>query len=205
MNDLSQAVYVVDDDEGLRRSTVRLLTVAGFRCVPFASAEDFLAQAMSADPGCLLLDLRMPVMDGLKLQNILGGAATSHPIVFLTANGDVSSSVAAMKAGAIDFLTKPAPPEVLLAAIERALDWERNTRSRRQELNSTKQRLTRLTPREHEVLHLVVRGLLNKQIAAELGTAEKTVKIHRSRVMEKMEVNSVAELVRLMERAGPFL
>jgi FixJ family two-component response regulator len=195
-------VYLVDDDQDVRSSMIRLLKSAAYPCMAFASTAEFLSKIHDLAPGCLVLDLAMPDMDGLELQKTLGGVENPMPIIFLTANATVPTSVAAMKAGAVDFLIKPVAPEILLATIERALSQEREIRARWSELVRTKALLARLTPREMDVLRLVTRGLLNKQIAAELGTAEKTVKIHRAHVMEKMEVESVAELVRLMERAG---
>ncbi len=202
MNEARQTVYLIDDDEDLRRSLVRLLDCAGVPCAPHASAAEFLTQVETLGPGCLLLDLRMPGMDGLELQAELIRREIHLPIVFLTANGDVPASVKAMKGGAVDFLTKPVQPPQLLAAIESALALEREMRGRRADIKRTRALLERLTPREWEVLMLVVQGLLNKQIGAELGAAEKTIKIHRAHVMEKMEATSLAGLVSMVERVG---
>ena len=202
MNEFPQTVYLIDDDEDLRRSLVRLLECSGFICSAHASAEEFVSLADALGPGCLLLDLRMPGMDGLELQASLAQKDIDLPVIFLTGNGDVPSSVQAMKGGAVDFLTKPVRPAVLIAAITAALARQKESRARRLEIRATRLLLERLTPREKEVLVLVVQGLLNKQIAAELGAAEKTIKIHRAHVMDKMEVSSLAALVSKVERAG---
>lgn len=202
MNEALQTVYLIDDDDNLRRSLVRLLDCAGVPCAPHASAAEFLRQIDALGPGCLLLDLRMPGMDGLELQAELRRREIHLPIIFLTANGDVPASVKAMKGGAVDFLTKPVQPPQLLAAIGSALTIEKEMRGRRAEIKRIRALLERLTPREWEVLMLVVQGLLNKQIGAELGAAEKTIKIHRAHVMEKMEAPSLAALVSMVERVG---
>lgn len=195
----AQLVNVVDDDALVLRSLGRLLRSAGFAVRTFPSSQDFLAQNAAAQPGCLVLDLTMPGLSGLELQERLGDA---FPVVFLSGNADVPASVRAMKAGAVDFLTKPVDREQLLAAVRIALGRDRRARAEREARDSVAGRLAGLTPRERQVLAGVVAGKLNKQIAAELGTAEKTVKVHRARVMRKMRAGSLAELVLLAGRVG---
>ncbi|HET9703788.1 MAG TPA: response regulator [Vicinamibacterales bacterium] len=198
-------VFVVDDDASVRRGLVRLLSSAGFDARPFDSAPAFGAAPRDDAPSCLLLDQRMPEQTGLQLQQALAGDAAILPIIFLTGHADVPLSVQAMKAGAFDFLTKPVDEGQLIDAVTRALDVSRSARAVRIERDGFLSRLDALTAREREVCALVVRGLLNKQIAAELGIAEKTVKIHRARVMQKLGVGSVAELSRLIERTHASL
>jgi FixJ family two-component response regulator len=166
----------------------------------FASAEEFLAQYDPSVWGCLVLDIAMPTLNGLELQSILANTGSLLPIIFLTGEGDIPKSVRAMKHGATDFLTKPVNDEELLAAVRAAIEKHRALRRERAELSEIRARLARLTPREREVLEYVIAGKLNKQIAGDLGTVEQTVKVHRSRAMKKMKVQSVAELARLMER-----
>lgn len=202
MNDETATVFLVDDDPSILRALTRLLRVGGHQVSAFRSPRDFLAQHDAAVPGCVVLDLAMPGLNGLELQAALAAAGSQRPIVFISGHGDVPSSVRAMKAGAVDFLTKPVSQENLLAAIQRAIECDRVMRQTRAELQAIDERLNRLTPREREVLQHVVAGQLNKQIAADLGTVEKTVKVHRSRVMEKMGVRSLADLVRIAERIG---
>jgi FixJ family two-component response regulator len=182
---------------------VRLLRAAGHTVEAFASAREFLERERYAGPGCLVLDLRMPEMTGLELQEALDRVGHALPVVFISGHGDVPASVRAMKAGAIDFLTKPVQKRTLLQAVERALARDAAARAARAERDAARARLGRRTPRERQVCDLVANGLLNKQIAAELGTGEKTIKFHRAHVMEKLGVGSVAELVRLIDRAGP--
>ena len=202
MTALSPTVFVVDDYAPVRRSISRLLRAAGFAVAAFASAEEFLAQYDPQTLGCLVLDLTMPTLNGLELQRILAKAGSILPIIFLTGTADIPKSVQAMKQGASDFLTKPVNDEDLLAAVRVAIEKNRARRRDEEELSEIRARLATLTPREREVLEYVVAGKLNKQIAGELGTVEQTVKVHRAHVMQKMRVQSVAELVRLAERCG---
>jgi FixJ family two-component response regulator len=203
VNDETATVFLVDDDPGILRALTRLLRAGGHHVSAFRSPSDFLAKHDATVPGCIVLDLAMPGLNGLELQTALASAGCSRPIVFISGHGDVPSSVQAMKAGAVDFLTKPVSDEKLLAAIQRAMEHDRLTRRARAELQAIEERLDSLTPREREVFRHVVAGQLNKQIAADLGTVEKTVKVHRSRVMGKMGVHSLADLVRMAERIGP--
>lgn len=198
----SPMVFVVDDDPSVRKSLTRVITSAGYAVEAFASGRDFLAREPVAGPGCLVLDVRMPGVTGLDLQEALAGAERRMPIVFITGHGDVSMSVKAMKGGAVDFLTKPFDVENLLEAVQRALTKDVKDLGEEGRTAAVLERVKRLTPRETEVFALVVTGMLNKQIAGELGIGEKTVKVHRARVMEKMQAGSVAELVRLADRAG---
>jgi FixJ family two-component response regulator len=198
----SPTVFVVDDYPPVRSSISRLLRVAGFAVAAFASAEEFLAQYDPQTLGCLVLDLAMPTLNGLELQHTLAKAGSLLPIIFLTGTADIPKSVQAMKHGASDFLTKPVNDEDLLAAVRVAIEKNRARRREQAELSEIQARLATLTPREREVLEYVVAGKLNKQIAGDLGTVEQTVKVHRAHVMEKMRVQSVAELVRLTERCG---
>jgi FixJ family two-component response regulator len=195
-------VFIVDDDSAVLTAISRLLRSAGFRVAPFASAELFADHHDPDVPGCLILDVSMPGLNGLDLQEWLAKHDSTLPIIFLTGHGDVTSSVRAMKLGAVDFLTKPVDEKVLVAAVCQALDRNRAVRTRRQEVYEIERKLNKLTPREREVLDHVVAGELNKQVAADLGTVEKTIKVHRGRVMAKMGVRSLAELVRMVERAG---
>jgi FixJ family two-component response regulator len=198
----SPTVFVVDDYAPVRSSISRLLRAAGFAVAAFGSAEEFLAQYNPHIPGCLVLDLAMPAVNGLELQRILAETGSVLPIIFLTSHGDISKSVQAMKHGASDFLTKPVNDEDLLAAIRVAIEKDRAVRREQTEVSEIRARLATLTPREREVLEYVVAGKLNKQIAGDLGTVEQTIKVHRAHVMQKMRVQSVAELVRLTERCG---
>ena len=196
-------VFLVDDDKSLRRALTRLIKSAGYLVQAFASGREFLEYWHGTTQGaaCLVLDVRMPGLTGLDLQRELQSADTLLPIVFITGHGDIPMGVKAMKEGAIDFLPKPVNDKDLLKAIEQALARAREAHAERADLDDINRRLDTLTPRERQVMQLVVKGYLNKQIAFELGTVEKTVKVHRARVMDKMKVGSLAELVRLAERA----
>jgi FixJ family two-component response regulator len=198
----SATLFVVDDEPDVRKALARLLRSAGFDVQAFSSAAEFLDAHEPEVPGCLILDLAMPGMNGLELQQRLALMGCRRPIVFLTGKGSIPTTVQAMKAGAVDFLTKPVDGEDLLKAVEIALGKDADERASRQIHAAIKERLARLTPREHEVLKHVVTGRLNKQIAAELGTVEKTIKVHRARVMQKMGAGSLAELVQLASMAG---
>jgi FixJ family two-component response regulator len=203
MSDPSGAlVGIVDDDPSVRKGLARLVKSAGYRVEVFASARDFLTGPQQEDPCCLVLDVRMPGLTGLELQEALAVAGRRMSIVFVSGHGDVPGSVRAMKAGAIDFLTKPVDSRELLGAIERAVAKAVTARREQAGATDVQGRLETLTAREAQVFALVVTGMLNKQIAAELGIVEKTVKVHRARVMEKMQAGSLAELVRLADRAG---
>lgn len=195
-------VCVVDDDASIRESLVRLLESADMRAASYASAQEFLERGSDADVACILLDVRMPGMTGLELQEQLVGASAPPSIVFLTANGDVATGVEAMRAGAVDFLQKPVDQDLLIAAVRKALARHAAGQTRRAEQARSRALIARLSAREREIMDHVVRGRMNKQIAADLDIAEQTVKQHRGRVMEKMEVRSVAELVRVCEAAG---
>jgi len=195
-------VFVVDDDASLRGALARLLHSAGYQTETFASAEGFLAQSRFDAPGCILLDVRMPGLNGLELQQALAAADRQLPIVFITGHGDVPTSVRAMKAGAEDFLPKPFDDEELLKAVAQALNKSQREQNERTEVAEIRKRLSSLTPREREVLCHVVAGQLNKQIAADLSIAEKTIKVHRARVMEKMGASSLAGLVAMTARIG---
>jgi FixJ family two-component response regulator len=196
-------VFLVDDDPSVRRALARLIKSAGHQVQTFASAQEFLGtRAGGEEAACLVLDVRMPGLTGIELQRELQTLNRNVPIVFMTGHGNIPMSVQAMKAGAVDFLPKPVKDTDLLRAIEQALARAVRDRAERNELEDVRERVERLTPREREVMVLVVRGLLNKQIAFELGTVEKTIKVHRARVMEKMQVDSLADLVRLAEKVG---
>ncbi len=199
MSASESTVFVIDDERSVRHALARLLRSAGHRVETFASAEEFLTREQYEGVGCLVLDLRMPGMTGAELFDRMSEKGLSLPVVFLTGHGDVSTSVRAMKKGAVDFLLKPADDEVLLQAIRQAVERHASEQAREQARQGIQARLDRLSAREREVMEWVIRGRLNKQIAADLGISEKTVKVHRGRVMAKMEVGSVAELVRLCD------
>jgi FixJ family two-component response regulator len=196
----SPLIHVVDDDESLRTALLRLLGAAGFEARGYASTGEFLLSTATDRPGCVLLDLRMPGPSGLDLQAALTQRGIGLPVVFLTGHGDVASTVQAMKSGAVDFLTKPVERETLLDAIRRALERDARDRATRAEAAELEARWANLTNRERGVVELVVGGRINKQIAQELGIAERTVKLHRSEAMAKLGVASAAELGRLAER-----
>ncbi len=199
----SSTVFLVDDDPSVRRALARLIKSAGYQIDTFASARDFLErQPQAAGAACLVLDVRMPGLSGIDLQRELQFRDLILPIIFVTGYGDVPMSVKAMKAGAVDFLPKPVQAEDLLQAIKQALARAIRERAEQEELESVQSRVKKLTPREREVMALVAGGMANKLIAFELGTVEKTIKVHRARVMEKMQAGSLAELVRLAERVG---
>jgi FixJ family two-component response regulator len=202
MTESEAVVFVVDDDPSVRRSLERLIRSAGFTVESFASAQEFLERPWPDTPGCLVLDIQMPGVSGLDLQGELAAAEVNLPIIFLTGYGTVPASVRAMKAGALDFLEKPVDDRALVDAVHQAVARSRRARLEQAEIQEIQRRVDSLSPREREVLSLLLTGMLNKQIAFELGTAEKTIKVHRGRVMEKMQAGSVAELVRLAGKVG---
>jgi len=201
-SDIAFTVFIVDDDPAVLGGLGRLLAAAGYPTRAFTSPQEFLSKHDPGLPGCAVFDLAMPEVDGLELQRLLFASGVERPIIFLTGRGDISTSVRAMKAGAVDFLTKPVSSEALLEAVARARDLDRKARQHRRETASIEARLARLTAREREVFMHVVAGRLNKQIAGDLGTVEKTIKVHRGRMMSKLGVRTVQDLVRLAERAG---
>jgi FixJ family two-component response regulator len=202
MTDSGFTVFLVDDDAGVLKALARLLKTRGYEVQAFTSPQAFLASHDTSVPGCAILDVSMPDLDGLALQQALTAEGAQRPVIFLTGRGDIPTSVRAMRAGAIDFLIKPVNDADLLAAIARAEKEDSGIRTANASLNSINARLAMLTPREREVMAHVIAGRLNKQIAGDLGTVEKTVKVHRGRVMSKLGVRSVADLVRLAEKAG---
>ena len=202
MNEKSGLVFVVDDDPAMRHSLENLICSVGLEVEGFPSAQEFLRRERPDVPGCLVLDVRLPGLSGLALQKRMIEAGMEIPIIFITGHGDIPMTVKAMKAGAVEFLTTPFRDQDLLDAIQQALERDRKAREQRVEIEELRRRVDSLTPRERDVLNLVVTGLLNKQIAGKLGTSETTVKIHRHQVMEKMGANSLAELVRMSDRLG---
>ncbi len=203
MNDTDPIVFVVDDDESVREAVKRLISSVGLRVQTFGSTREFLAGQRPDAPACLVLDVRLPDVSGLDLQRDLTAANIHIPIIFITGHADVPMTVRAMKAGAVEFLTKPFRGQELLDAIQEAIGKDRVARNDRAEMAELRARYDSLTPREKEVLKLVASGLLNKQIGAELGTSELTIKTHRGRVMEKMAADSLADLVKMAERLNP--
>ena len=202
MREAGFTTFLVDDDPAVLKAITRLLNAAGYRTKSFSSPQEFLSAHDPSIPGCAIIDLVMSELDGLLLQQALIETGSERPIIFLSGKGDVSTSVRAMKAGAVDFLTKPVKREALFSAVVRAAKVDALSRQKRDESKSIGNRLSALTHREREVLEYVIAGRLNKQIAASLGTVEKTVKVHRGRMMAKLGVKSVADLVRLADKAG---
>ena len=198
---LNSLVFAIDDDASVRKGLARLLRSAGYKSEILGSASDFLTCPPHSGPSCVIVDVRMPGLNGLELQKDLIQRRREEQLVFITGHGDIPMCAQAMKAGAVDFLPKPFRADQLLQCVERALARSEDERSRAAGKNKARQLLDLLTPREFEVMQLVTTGMLNKQIAGELGTAEKTVKVHRHRVMQKLGVTSVAELVRLVQKA----
>jgi FixJ family two-component response regulator len=202
MNDSDATVFVVDDDESIREALKSLIGSVGLPVETFATAQEFLESRGADVPGCLVLDVRLPGLSGLDLQRELTNVNIHTPIIFLTGHGDIPMTVRAMKAGAVEFLTKPFRDQDLLDAIQQALERDRTAREARIEKDELRARYDSLTPRESEVMRIVITGLLNKQIAAELGTSEVTIKLHRAQVMQKMRADSLADLVRMAEKLG---
>jgi FixJ family two-component response regulator len=202
MKDTLPIVFVVDDDPSVCAALTRLIRSVGLDAQTFASAREFLRADRPDTPGCLVLDVRLPEMSGLDLQQKLAEAQVDLPIIFITGHGDIPMSVRAMKAGAVEFLTKPFQDQELLDALQQAIAQDRNARQHRAELAGLQARYDVLTPREREIFPLVTSGLLNKHIAAELGRSEKTIKIHRRQVMQKMAAASLADLVRMAAKLG---
>ena len=203
MTDAAASVFVVDDDASVRRSTERLLRSVGFSVHSFGSAQEFLTSPRPEGPACLLLDLRLPGLSGLDLQAELKRSGIDIPIIFITGHGDIPTTVEAMKAGAVEFLTKPFRKRDLLDAIRVAIERDCARTRERFEGEQLRRRYDQLTPREREVMALIVEGLLNKQIAGKLTTTERTIKFHRANIMGKLEAESLADLIRMAERLGP--
>src|SRR5467141_68274 len=193
-------VFIIDDDRGIRQSIQDLVESVGLRAESFATGEEFLRRKPTHDPSCLVLDVRLPQMSGLDFQRQLAETGVEIPIIFVTAHGDVPMSVRALKSGAVEFLTKPFRDQDLLDAIQQALQRDRTARERQDAIHDLQQRYQALTAREREVMALVVCGMLNKQIASEIGASEATVKIHRGHVMQKMQAGSVVDLVRMADK-----
>jgi FixJ family two-component response regulator len=193
-------VYLIDDDQRVLSALRRLLSAEGYAVRTYSDAETFLAEHDPATPGCAIVDLGLPGLDGFEIQKALSSEAGDRPVVFLTGTGDIPASVKAMKAGAVDFLVKPVDATTLLAAVQQAERTDAEIRGRWTERHSFEERVSRLTPRELQVMDAVVAGRLNKQIAGDLGTVEKTIKVHRSRMMAKMGVRTLADLVRMVQQ-----
>ncbi len=195
-------VFVVDDDPSVCRSTTRLIQSAGYQVKAFTSAREFLKQPPPEEPACLILDVRMPGLSGIDLQRELVESGIRIPIIFITAHGDIPTTVRAMKAGAVEFLTKPFRSRGLLDAIHSAIDRDRSAREERSEVDDLRLRYEQLTSREREVMSLIVAGLLNKQAADKIATTERTIKFHRAHIMQKMKADSLASLVRMAGKLG---
>jgi FixJ family two-component response regulator len=202
MTDVEPIVFIVDDDQMFRRSAERLLRAAGLNVQPFASAGEFLKSPRPEGPACLVLDVRMPGLSGMDLQRELTQSGDQIPIIFLTGHGDIPMSVRAMKAGAVEFLTKPFRSRLLLDAVRAAIERDRSAHKERSETADLRGRYEQLTTREREVMPLVVAGLLNKQVADKLATTEGTIKFHRAHIMQKMRAESLADLIRIAEKVG---
>jgi FixJ family two-component response regulator len=200
MSETAPCVFVVDDDSSLRRALGRLLTAEGLHVETLASAEEFLNRPAPVGPACVVLDVSMPGLSGIDLQIALAARNSTLPIVFLSGHGDIPTTVRAMKAGAVDFLTKPVDADLLLAAVRQALERHAKARSQESELSELRQRTALLSPREREVMALVVSGQANKQVGFQLGVTEKTIKAHRAQVMSKMQANSLADLVHIAQK-----
>ena len=201
MTALNGVVFVIDDDEAVRKSLKRLLHAADYEAEVFNSAADYLARPPHARPSCVIVDVQMPGLNGIELQEALIKRRREEQLIFITGHGNIPMCAKAMKAGAVDFLPKPFKSRELLKCVEQALDRSAKQRCRAAEKNEARRLLDLLTPREFEVMQLVITGMLNKQVAGELGVGEKTIKVHRGRVMQKLGVKSVAELLRLVEKA----
>ena len=198
-------VFIVDDDVGMRRAVQDLVESVGLRAESFATGLEFLNRKRTSDPSCLVLDVRLPQMSGLELQHVLTEAGMQIPIIFITAHGDIPMSVRALKSGAVEFLTKPFRDQDLLDAIQQALQRDRAAREQQDEVHELHGRYLALTTRERAVMGLVAAGMLNKQIASEIGISDATVKVHRGNVMQKMQAGSLIELVRMADKLKPVL
>ena len=202
MSEAESTIFVIDDDLSVRQSLESLIKSVGWRVRTYGSAQEFLGSGHLEAPGCIVLDVRLPGLSGLDLQQALLRAKSHLPVIFITGHGDIPMSVQAMKAGAVEFLPKPFREQDLLDALKLALDRDRTTRQQRAELAALRARYDSVTPREQQVMGLLVTGLLNKEIATTLGVSEVTIKVHRSQIMQKMQADSLANLVRMAERLG---